>query len=387
MNTPVTLKTNRCFRTVSLLLIIFILIGILGYVLYLVLTNSNLWDIETVNDADLQFEKVISEENENAANFLPVVHGSTQAESKILDSMPVYENRQFYKWVSKPLSEKELMSDAELLKYIADSTPLVDKFIKASKKSYYHCPLDVYVYPRSETCYVGTIREVAALVILHAEYALRINDIDRAQVLVTSLFDVGELVLKQKNPISLIDYLVGKSVLDVTITLIESNKDLQKLFQYSINKFTLPNDVLTRPMIAEYHIFKSGIYQKEILIEQGFGEFTENPSYSWRPNTTANLYAEYIRAAIVAYATPCEIEPDYSKLEAMRAEFGKDYELFLSDVSEGSFTNFRGDLLKLKIKPNVIGHLILAQSSQDKSNLRDQRCDLNSRIKKISNPI
>ena len=127
-----------------------------------------------------------------------------------MDRAPLYENGQFYKWINKKFSEKEIMSDSELAKYIADSKTLVEKFVLASSKSYYHCPYDVYAYPPQETCFIGTIGSFADLVSIHAIYALRNNDINRAQILVTSLLDVGQIVAEQKSPFTFVDFLAGK---------------------------------------------------------------------------------------------------------------------------------------------------------------------------------
>ncbi len=357
MNTFATLKTKRWFRILFTLLKIFLVLYILWHVLLLFLTWPNYWDDKTIDDADLiPVMKDAAAPAVNAANYLPIQNDATDLEKSILTKKPEYKDNQFY-------IEGEIVSGAKLQKFISDSQPLVAKFEKAATLSIYECPLSFNKYSvDTELCQLGSLRDLAALVVFHAEYSFINNDVSKAVALVTSLLKVGHLIVEQENPPALIEQLVGLAIIKFALNSIETHPELKKALRSTIQKFSISDESSVRAIKAEYLTLKSAIllgFTGETETEK---YISNQGTYFLRPKETVNNLAEFTRLNIKSVRTPCNETSDYTMLDT----------LFIKSKESSRLRNF--------YKPNFFGKILLATILAPLDSIRDSRCEINNRL-------
>lgn len=361
MNTFAILKTKRWFRIIFTLLKIFLVLYIVWNLLLVFLTWPNYWDDKTIDDADLiPVMKEAAAPAENVATYLPIKNDATSAEKIILDKKLTVINNQFY-------INNQVVEGFALEQFIIDSQPLVTKFEKAASQSLYQCPSSFGQYALTTTlCELGHFRSLAVLTAFHAEYYLSMNDTKRAVRLITSVLNVGHLVVEQETPAPLIEHLVGLAIIGIALNATEAHPELTATLQPIIKKYHISETANGKALQAEY------LMNKDIILS-GFGstntadkKIFDKGAYFMRRNETVNNLAEYERASIKIAVTPCAVVPDTTN-ETDLLEKYKDSSSIL-----GFF------------RPNFSGRVFLATILTSLSSVRDKRCELNSQIDKIA---
>ena len=313
-----------------------------------------LWDDQSIDDADIIISSVMPlSDDKNILALLPNKQTVTQKQYGLLQDIPVKTDGIY-------VHDGIALTDQQLKNYITDTQDIVTTFESSLKRDKLQCaknlPVDALGHVE-EMCELGFIRTLTALVLLHAQYSLDEGQPERAKKLTLLTLKLGHALVDQRQAISMIEHLLGRAVMDLSITMLGTINEIQPVGWNDLDVYQISAGSLRRAFEGEYLFNKSLILK---TIDPGL----RTPFYFASPNKTVNSLAEFNRAEMAVVMTPCTDEIDMSPFAKTMAE----------NKNVMSFNSF--------FRPNFVGRLSLSVLVTPlATKMRQSVCETNQKLR------